>query len=85
MDPFYFILYATFRCARHFDELSVIRGHGYKFSNAEFWNQFMTGCRKAMVFIYKAQERGCFLELNANPKRLDIKDVYCRAAREKRC
>jgi DNA polymerase (family 10) len=32
--------------------------------------------------IHKAQERGCFLELNANPERLDIKDVYCRAARK---
>jgi DNA polymerase (family 10) len=34
--------------------------------------------------IHKARERGCFLELNANPERLDIKDVYCRAVRKEK-
>lgn len=29
-----------------------------------------------------ARERGCFLELNANPYRLDLNDVYCRMAKE---
>lgn len=32
--------------------------------------------------IRKARERGCFLELNARPKRLDLQDVYCQMARE---
>jgi DNA polymerase (family 10) len=32
--------------------------------------------------IRKARERGCFLELNANPERLDLLDVYCRMARD---
>jgi DNA polymerase (family 10) len=32
--------------------------------------------------IYKAAERGCFLELNANPKRLDLTDIYCQMAKE---
>ena len=32
--------------------------------------------------IYKARERGCFLELNANPKRLDLTDIYCQMARQ---
>jgi len=32
--------------------------------------------------IRKAQERGCFLELNANPARLDLTDVHCQMARE---
>ncbi|MGD9172729.1 MAG: DNA polymerase/3'-5' exonuclease PolX [Desulfobacterales bacterium] len=32
--------------------------------------------------IYKARERGCFLELNANPKRLDLTDIYCQMAKE---
>ena len=29
-----------------------------------------------------ALERGCFLEINASPKRLDLDDVYCKMARE---
>ena len=32
--------------------------------------------------ITKAAERGCFLELNASPKRLDLTDVYCQIARD---
>jgi DNA polymerase (family 10) len=31
--------------------------------------------------IQKARERGCFLELNANPKRLDLYDIHCRMAK----
>ena len=31
--------------------------------------------------ISKARERGCFLELNANPKRLDLTDIYCQMAK----
>ena len=29
-----------------------------------------------------AKERGCFLEVNAHPTRLDLDDVHCRAAKE---
>jgi DNA polymerase (family 10) len=29
-----------------------------------------------------ALERGCFLELNAQPERLDLKDTHCRMAKE---
>lgn len=29
-----------------------------------------------------AKERGCFLELNGHPSRLDLDDVHCRAAKE---
>lgn len=29
-----------------------------------------------------AQERGCFLEVNAQPDRLDMNDVYCKMAKE---
>ena len=32
--------------------------------------------------IQKAGERGCFLELNANPQRLDLTDIYCQMAKE---
>lgn len=32
--------------------------------------------------IRKARERGCFLELNANPERLDLLDTHCQAARD---
>ena len=32
--------------------------------------------------IRKARERGCFLELNAHPERLDLLDVYCQMARD---
>jgi len=32
--------------------------------------------------IRKARERGCFLELNAQPARLDLDDVACRMARD---
>jgi len=29
-----------------------------------------------------AQERGCFLELNSQPDRLDLSDVYCKLAKD---
>jgi DNA polymerase (family 10) len=32
--------------------------------------------------IAHAAERGCFLEINANPMRLDLNDVYARMARD---
>ena len=32
--------------------------------------------------IGKAKERGCFLELNANPQRLDLTDTWCQMAKE---
>ena len=32
--------------------------------------------------IRHAHERGCFLELNAQPQRLDLPDLHCRAARD---
>ncbi len=33
--------------------------------------------------VEAARERGCFLELNAQPLRLDLKDSHCRLARER--
>ncbi len=32
--------------------------------------------------IRHARERGCFLELNAHPERLDLLDTHCQQARE---
>ena len=32
--------------------------------------------------IRRARDRGCFLELNAHPERLDLTDIHCRMARE---
>ncbi len=32
--------------------------------------------------IEGARQRGCFLELNAHPERLDLNDVYCKMAKE---
>lgn len=32
--------------------------------------------------IRKARERGCFLEVNAHPERLDLTDIYCQMAKE---
>ncbi|MBU6504263.1 MAG: DNA polymerase/3'-5' exonuclease PolX [Betaproteobacteria bacterium] len=32
--------------------------------------------------IRKAGERGCFLELNSQPQRLDLNDLHCRMARD---
>lgn len=32
--------------------------------------------------IAKAKDRGCYLELNAHPLRLDLTDTFCRVARE---
>jgi DNA polymerase (family 10) len=32
--------------------------------------------------IRHARERGCFLELNAHPERLDLLDTHCQLARE---
>ena len=34
--------------------------------------------------IRKAADRGCFLELNSNPRRLDLYDIYCQVAKEQR-
>jgi len=31
--------------------------------------------------IRAARERGCFLELNAHPERLDLNDIYCKMAK----
>jgi DNA polymerase (family X) len=35
-----------------------------------------------LAIIRKARERGCFLELNAHPERLDLLDTHCQAAKE---
>jgi DNA polymerase (family 10) len=32
--------------------------------------------------IHQAKERGCYLELNAHPERLDLLDTHCRMAKE---
>jgi DNA polymerase (family 10) len=32
--------------------------------------------------IEHARQRGCFMELNANPRRLDLHEVHCRMARD---
>ncbi|MDE2341834.1 MAG: DNA polymerase/3'-5' exonuclease PolX [Betaproteobacteria bacterium] len=32
--------------------------------------------------VRKAAERGCFLELNSQPQRLDLNDLHCRMARD---
>lgn len=32
--------------------------------------------------LHAARERGCFLELNAHPMRLDLNDAYCRMAKD---
>ena len=32
--------------------------------------------------IHHARQRGCFLELNAQPSRMDLLDVYCQMARD---
>ena len=47
----------------------------------------LLGERKGCEFdmgrvIEAARQRGCFLELNAQPERLDLNDVYCKAASE---
>ena len=34
------------------------------------------------AILRKAKTRGCFLELNAHPDRLDLVDVHCRAAKD---
>jgi DNA polymerase (family 10) len=31
--------------------------------------------------IQAARNRGCFLELNAQPERMDLSDIYCQAAK----
>ena len=44
-----------------------------------------TGCRKwedMEKIIRAAKERGCVLEENAHPYRLDLTDVHCRLAKE---
>jgi DNA polymerase (family 10) len=32
--------------------------------------------------IRRARERGCFVELNANPRRCDLDDAHCRMAKD---
>ncbi len=39
----------------------------------------MSTCRNSST---RAKERGCFLELNAHPDRLDLNDVHSRMAKE---
>jgi DNA polymerase (family 10) len=40
-------------------------------------------CDLDMGRVFRAaRSRGCFLEINAQPERLDLSDVYCRMARE---
>ena len=40
-------------------------------------------CQLDMLRIIRhAKERGCLLEVNAQPRRLDLNDIYCRAAKE---
>lgn len=40
-------------------------------------------CQLDMLgIIRRAKERGCLLELDAQPRRLDLNDIYCRAAKE---
>ena len=34
--------------------------------------------------IRHARQRGCFLELNAHPERLDLLDIYCQIAKEEK-
>lgn len=34
--------------------------------------------------IRHARQRGCFLELNAHPERLDLLDIYCQMAKEEK-
>ncbi len=35
-----------------------------------------------LKIVRRARERGCFLELNAHPERLDLLDIYCQMARD---
>jgi DNA polymerase (family 10) len=35
-----------------------------------------------MRLVRHARERGCFLELNCQPQRLDLPDIDCQLARE---
>ncbi len=35
-----------------------------------------------LKIIRRARARGCFLELNAHPERLDLLDIYCQMARD---
>ncbi len=37
-----------------------------------------------LKIIRQARRRGCFLELNAHPERLDLLDVYCQMAKDER-
>ena len=34
------------------------------------------------AIVREAKQRGCFLEMDAQPDRLDLDDVYCRMARD---
>lgn len=35
-----------------------------------------------LKIVRKAKSRGCFLELNSHPDRLDLEDIYCQMARD---
>ena len=35
-----------------------------------------------LKIVRKAKSRGCFLELNAQPDRLDLHDIHCQMARD---
>ena len=41
------------------------------------------GCQFDMERVIEAaKQRGCFLEMNAQPERLDLNDIFCKAARD---
>ena len=48
----------------------------------EFTISLMQTEEGTLSAIEAALERGCFLELNAHPDRLDLTDVYCREAKD---
>ena len=35
-----------------------------------------------LKIVRQARERGCFLELNAHPERLDLLDIHCQMAKD---
>ncbi len=73
---------------RQTDRLRRAMDHRY-FSILAHPGGRLIGAREAydvdmLCIIRHARERGCFLELNAHPDRLDLTDSHCRLAREEK-
>lgn len=81
-------VHSKFRLSRHQQTTRILRAMDSKyFTILAHPSARLLGEREAIEvdmprIIEAARERGCFLELNSQPRRLDLVDTYCQFAKE---